>query len=213
LRHRNPLPSEPDVRRFDASGSSMKQRTLKHAANLIGLEAHLHVTRTEPAPEMPRWWQPHQQGPLRSRRHICLLPNAGWLSSHVRPHQREVCPLAGGVMSPRGSTPIRPIAGRPSLAPSSFTRCPIRSSYDFPCCPATAAQRAYHVPQVEHEGGLGRVSSPVVQHLRRRSSEPPNLTTCLLAQACQHLWLVLCDDVYNASPGLTMPPHPRPRPP
>jgi hypothetical protein len=28
-----------------------------------------------------------------------LLPNAGWLSSAVRPHQREVCPLAGGVMS------------------------------------------------------------------------------------------------------------------
>ena len=28
-----------------------------------------------------------------------LLPNAGWLSSHVRPHQREVCSLSGGVMS------------------------------------------------------------------------------------------------------------------
>src|SRR5205807_7028197 len=72
LRHRNPLPSEPDGRRFDASGSSMKQRTLKHAVNLLGLEAHLHVTRTEPAPDVPRWWQPHQQGPLRSRRHFCF---------------------------------------------------------------------------------------------------------------------------------------------
>src|SRR5436305_1653647 len=48
-----------------------------------------------------------------------LLPNAGWLFSHVHPHQREVCPLAGGVISPHGSTPIRPITDRPSLAPSS----------------------------------------------------------------------------------------------
>src|SRR5436190_16257168 len=169
----------------------MKQRTAKHAVDLIGREAHLHVTRTEPAPEMPRWWQPHQQGPLRSRRQFCLLPNAGWLSSHVRPHQREVCPLAGGVMSPHGSTPIQPITGRPSLAPSSFTRCPVRSSYDFPCCPRTAAQRAYHVPRVKPNGGLGRASTPVVQHLRVPSSDQHNLTTYLLVQACQHLWLVL----------------------
>ena len=40
-----------------------------------------------------------------------LLPNAGWLSSHVRPHQREVGPLAGkwagsGWESP--PTPTRP---------------------------------------------------------------------------------------------------------
>jgi len=79
-----------------------------------------------------------------------LLPDASWLSCHVRPHQREVSPLARGVISPHGSTPIRPITGRPSLAPSSFTRCPVRSSYDSPCCPRTAGRRAYHVPQVEH---------------------------------------------------------------
>src|SRR5262249_38060364 len=36
----------------------------------------------------------------------------------VRQHQREVCPLAGGV-----NTPIRPITGRPSLPPSSFPLC------------------------------------------------------------------------------------------
>src|SRR6202035_2449111 len=50
----------------------MKQRTAKHAVNLIGLEGHLHGTRTEPAPEMLRWWQPHQQGPLRPRRQFCI---------------------------------------------------------------------------------------------------------------------------------------------
>jgi hypothetical protein len=33
-----------------------------------------------------------------------LLPNAGWLSSPVRPHQREVCPFSGGVM-------LQPLSG------------------------------------------------------------------------------------------------------
>jgi len=50
----------------------MNQRTVKHAVNLIGLEGPLHVTRTEPAPELPRWWQLHQQGLLRPRRHLCF---------------------------------------------------------------------------------------------------------------------------------------------
>src|SRR5262249_47928176 len=52
---------------FDASSSSMKQRAVKHAVTLLGRESHLHGTRTEPAPEVHRWWQPHQQGPLRPR--------------------------------------------------------------------------------------------------------------------------------------------------
>jgi hypothetical protein len=46
----------------------------------------------------------------------------------VTEDQREVGPLSGGVMSPRGSTPIRPITGRPWLAPSSCTRRLIGSS-------------------------------------------------------------------------------------
>jgi hypothetical protein len=58
--------------RFDASGSSMKQRAARHAVSPLGLEGHLHGTRAGPAPEMLRWWQPHQQGPLRSRRHLCF---------------------------------------------------------------------------------------------------------------------------------------------
>ena len=82
-----------------------------------------------------------------------------------------------------GVSAIRPLTRRLSLPPRSFTRWPVRSSYDSPCCPGAAGQRAYHVPPVEQSGGFGRVSSAVVRHLRRGSSEPPVLTTRLLAQA------------------------------
>ena len=194
-RLRRPLPSEPDGRRFDASGSSMKQRTAKHAVDLIGLEVTCTLREQS---RLPRCFG----GGSRTSKDRCgpadisaLLPNAGWLSSHVRPHQREVGSLAGRVLSPPGSTPIRPITGRPSLAPSSFTRSPVGS----PCGLLSLAGGlwAYHVPQVEHADGLGRASTPVVQHLRVPSSEQHILTTYLLVQAYQHLWLVLSNGIYQ----------------
>ena len=109
-----------------------------------------------------------------------------------------------------GSTPIRPITGRRSLPPSSFTRSPI----DSPCGSSSLAGglRAYHVALLKPRG-LGPASTPVARRLRGRSSEPPNLAMHLLVQAYQHLWLVLCDDAYSGSPGLTVPRTPGPRPP
>ena len=122
--------------------------------------------------------------------------------------------------TPRGSllacawgdvaTPIRPITGQPSLAPRSFTRSPVGRSCDLPT--PRGGLRAYHVASLKPRG-LGPASTPVVPHLRRRSSEPPNRTTYLLVQACQHLGLVLCDDAYGGSPGLTIPRTPGPQPP
>src|SRR5437899_7997328 len=97
-------------------------------------------------------------------------------------------------MSPAGSTPIRPITGRPSLAPSSLTRRPIGAPRGV--LSRTGRRRAYHVPPV-YLCGLGRASPPVARQLRRRSSEPPDLATYLLVQAIQHLALGLCDDVYQ----------------
>ena len=61
--------------------------------------------------------------------------------------------------------------------------------------------------------GLGPASTPVARHLRRMSSEHPDLATYLLVQACQHLWLVCNHDAYGGSPGLTIPRAPGPRPP
>jgi hypothetical protein len=108
------------------------------------------------------------------------------------------------------TTPIRPATGRPSLPPSSSTRSPV----GWPCGRPTprGGLRAYHVAPLKRRG-LGPASTPVARRLRRGSSEPPGLATYLLVQACQHLWLVLCDDACGGSPGLTVPRAPGPRPP
>src|SRR5262245_57029271 len=113
-------------------------------------------------------------------------------------------------MSPEGSTPIRPITGRHSLPPSSFTRSPIGSSYDS--LSLAGGLRAYHVASLEPRG-LGPASTPVARHPRRVSSEHPDLATYLLVQAYQHLWPVLCDDACSGSLGLTLPRTPGPQPP
>jgi hypothetical protein len=56
------------------------------------------------------------------------------------------------------ATPVRPITGRLSRPPSSFTRRRIGLSYDV--LSLAGRRRAYHVPPM-HLGGLGRVSTPV----------------------------------------------------
>jgi len=120
------------------------------------------------------------------------LPNAGWLTVHARRHQKEVCPLSRGVMS-------QPLSG---LLPAGLRLLPppipavLLGHLTIPL--AVGVQQGNGLTTFRRwnsMGGLGRVSPPVVQHLRWRSSEPPDLTTCLLAQASQHLWLVLSDDV------------------
>jgi hypothetical protein len=151
---------------------------------------------------------------LHPRRHICNTACAGWLTVHARRHQREVCPLSrwGDV-----ATPIRPITGRHSLSPSSFTRCPIGSP-----CGSLSPRPPWFTGQGETTGlprsadvpeWIGRISTPVARHLRRRSSRPADLATHLLVQAVQQLALVLCDDAYDALPGLATPLDPGSRPP
>ena len=83
------------------------------------------------------------------------------------------------------ATPIRPITGRLSLFPSSSARRPIGS----PCgsLSQTGGRRVYHVASPKPRG-LGPVSTPVARHLRRGSSEPPDLATYLLVQARTAPW-------------------------
>jgi hypothetical protein len=66
-----------------------------------------------------------------------LLPNAGWLSCHVRSHPREVSPLARGVMSPPLSALLpggfrllpRPLPAVPSARLTAHF--PLRGGYGF----------------------------------------------------------------------------------
>jgi hypothetical protein len=126
----------------------------------------------------------------------------------VTKDQREVSTLSSWGQD-TAAAPIRSITERPLLFPSSFTRRLI----GFSCESLSLAgrRRAYHVSPLL-QCGLGRVSPPVARRLRWRSSEPPDLATYLLVQACQHLALVLCNDGYDASPELTLPHDPGSRP-
>ena len=143
----------------------------KHAVGPIGLGVHLSVTAAVPATEMS---SVAAGAPARviTTPPTYLHPSLRRLADGSRP------PTPEGSRPPFGwgpvATPIQPITGRPSLAPSSFTRNPIGS----PCGSLSprGGLRAYHVAPRKPRG-LGRASTPVARHLRRGSSEPPDLAT------------------------------------
>ena len=94
----------------------------------------------------------------------------------------------------RLSIPIRAITARPSLFPASHTRTATGQSCDWLSSsmkdntglPCSACKP---IPD-----DLGSARPPGVQRLRGTGLERPNLTPCLLAQACQPLWLAPDDD-------------------
>src|SRR5262249_8371959 len=85
---------------------------------------------------------------VAARDRSALPPESVGRGSLVREDPREVCPLSGGVMSPCGSTPIRPVTGRRWLPPSSFTRRPVGCSCESlsPAGRATGLPRSVDVP-------------------------------------------------------------------
>ena len=60
--------------------------------------------------------------------------------------------------------------------------------------------------------GLGPLFPPAERRPCRITIENPNLSACLLAQACQSLWLVKYDDGCKCSHLLTIPSDPSPMP-
>src|SRR5262249_5819967 len=128
------------------------------------------------------WWQQHRPGRLQSRRHFCNAASRR-LAVLSRP------PTPEGSLPPFGwgnvATPIRPLTGRPWLAPSSCTRSPIGS----PCglLSPRGGLRAYHVALL-NPGGLGPASTPVARQLRRVSSEHPSLATYRFGPGLEAPW-------------------------
>ena len=116
---------------------------------------------------------------------------------------REVSPLSRGVISPGGSTPIRPVTERPSLPPSSLPRCFI----SFLCSRPSFAgrQRGYFVHLFDHSGvrsclsaggassATGDIATPVPGHIPFWS-KPISI-----------LGLFLFTAFISTSPGLTRP--------
>src|SRR5438067_1554813 len=88
----------------------MKQRTVKHAVNRIGLAATCTVREQSRLPRCFGGGSRTSKDPCGPADISALLPNAGWLFSPVRPHQREVCRL-----SPRGD-----VAGRLNPYPAHY---------------------------------------------------------------------------------------------
>lgn len=115
-----------------------------------------------------------------------------------------------------GATPIRPISGRPSPLPASATRSTLRRSLWF-AYPALGGPRseevcaAYRVLETEERIGLGAPCPPAafVAHGRGLGS-PDARCGAIVAPACQHVWPVVPDDVYQEFASARHALHPRP---
>ena len=121
----------------------------------------------------------------------------------------DVCPLARGVMLPlgRNSYPLHyRVAFASSILPCPHAcRLPLRCA--FPCGRRTGLPCSV---AVTNEWGRRALSTgSVCAHDTERES-PWARSSALVAQACQHLWLVFYDDVYRACTWGRPPIPPRP---
>jgi hypothetical protein len=143
----HPLPSELHGRHFDACSSSIRQRFLPERGCPIGLGVNLSVTATGPATELTSVAQaaPAEVIATSPTVLLCLLRR---LTDGLRPLTPEGSrPAFAWSDVAIGSTPVRPVTGRPSLPPSSFTRRPVGSPYGGPTL--AGGRRAYHVASQE----------------------------------------------------------------
>ena len=125
---------------------------------------------------------------------LCLLSRFLKLSRDERPEGSRPAFAWGDVAV--CSTPIRPITGRHSLAPSSFTRRSIGSPYGLPS--TRGERRAYRVPLLCPSGVRSALSADSAYGHEKRHTNLFYRTAHLLVQASQRLWLVVNDDVYQA---------------
>ena len=141
------MPAPPPLRTvrapFDAYSSSIRQRFLPERGCPIGLGVNLSVIATGPATKLTSVVQAALAEVVATSPTVllCLLRR---LADGSRPPKPEGSgPAFAWSNLAIGSTPIRPLTGRRSLPPSSFTRSPI----DSPCGSSSLAGglRAYHV--------------------------------------------------------------------
>jgi hypothetical protein len=187
-------PSAPPLRTgrapFDAYGSSIGQRT-ENGTRLSALAVRTTCTLLRESQQRNRR-KPHQQercAPLTFL--LCFLKSVCSPFTYANTRGKSAGFRRGVCCWRRNPYPTH---YRPAFACSLLLYPPPHQRLLREPPSLTGRRRAYHVPPLS-PCGLGRASSPVVRQLRRRSSEPPDLTTYLLVQAIQHLALGLCDVV------------------
>ncbi len=218
-------PAPPPLRTgrapFNASGSSIEQRLCVARPGAVP-PAHDTPYETR-SPHWP-WGQPGRYyGRAGYRRSAGAAPRA------LPPASDLLCPpsrLAVGSHPPtpggsqlafaRGdlATPIRPVTGRPSLPPSSFTRRPVGSPCGWPTL--AGGRRAYHVASQESSWVRPRLDAGGTSSAPDEfAASGPGATHAILVQAYQHLWLVpyITTLAASSAPGLAIPRAPGPRPP
>ena len=170
----------------------------------IGLGVNLDSTTAEPATEDRR--RPHLRT-LPSETDLLCLPNRLAVGSCPPTPEGSQPAFARGDVS----TPIRPVTGRPSLPPSSFTRRPIGSPYGRPTL--AGGRRAYHVASQESSWIRPRLDAGGTSSAPDEfaASGPGHLPSW--SKPIQHLWLVFVYDADGGSPRLALPRALGPRPP
>ena len=127
----------------------------------------------------------------RCRRRHLLASSNGWSNFLVPQDLREVCPLSRGVILQPLSAPLQDgVRLLPHPLPASASvglaaSLPRRDADGFITFRRCTVRR------------LGRASPPGERRPRAVSSEYRSLSPCLLAQACQPLWPVITNGVYQ----------------
>jgi hypothetical protein len=200
-------PSEPDRRVRPASGSSTDKarpapdRSLTTLTILIGGRRPFGwKVRKLVLPPLSTAFLPQS-----------VVPTVSSFSTH-----REVCPVSREAMSFQKKTQLlssplqtglRFLPCRLPAGPSAFL------TVGFPQKKLLRSTTGLPRSDRFDRNGEGAVYTPVVQHLRQGISESLFLTTYLLVQACQSLWLVSSHDACNSSLPFTFPFHPSSQPP
>jgi hypothetical protein len=166
---------------------------------------NLHHTRLEPPHRHPAGECTSQ---CRHCRHLpSLLRRLAKLSGDARPDGRQ--PAFAWSHVARGRNPYPPhyrMAFASSILPFPHAyRLALRLA--FPCGRRTGLPCSVSVTA----NGVGALCPPVAWDAHDKEARTPcTRYSAVLAQACQHLWLVFCDDVYRAFTWVRHTIHPSP---
>ena len=192
---------------FPSSSSSLANAPCGTRWCHVLLWHHLHHTHLEPPHRHPVGECTSQ---CRHCRHLLsLLERLAKVSGDARPDGRQRAFARGDVA--RGLNPSPPhyrmaFASSILLLPHAY-QLALRLAFPhgrrtgFPCSVSVTTN------------GVGTLSPPVACDAHDKEGENPcTRYSALLAQACQHLWLVVFDDVYRAFTWVRHTIHPSPSP-